>query len=341
MIRSSRTTQLREINNQNIASDFEHEEEEENKQILPSFDQRVLRFYRAKNYKKCIKTIDRILKVTPQENSLHYKILLAASYTMIGKKFKKSHSILNDVLRVKPLDSYALYGKGVAYYFQGDFDKSIEFLDKAIEANPSDMNQAKDLKIKIDLKRNQAMVMIKKLELEVCKDSSSDSDDINKDPAEEGIENLTLNEHKRSQSPASNKSDDDPLNTTILTPAQEMFNKGLDFYMSGSLAKSLKYFGKALKMEPDFEEAEEMGAKAQELIELLEVAEMNINEKNYEVVVEIINQAIDVDDGNDSINKLLYFKRGLAYFHLKENELSLKDYAMYEKLKNKIELKNL
>lgn len=306
MIRTPRSTQLQEINAKNSTSAELYEDIEEEEEKLPCFEEKVLFLYRAKNYVRCIKTIERILKVTPKQNSSHYKILLAASYTMSGKKLKKSHSILDDVLRENPNESFALYGKGVAYYFQQEFEKSIEYLNKAIAVNPQQMNPAKDLKIKINLERKEATVMLEKLNVEICKDEDSDCD--------------------AKKFPESDK--------TISTPAQEAYHEGMEFYMKGDLTNSRKFFENSLKLEPEYEEAEEMLAKVQELTELLDVAEMNLNEKNYEIVVEIINQAMElVDSDNDYINKTLYFKRGLAYFHMKENDLSLKDYAEFDRLK--------
>lgn len=317
-IRASRSTQLCEISNKNTASDNEEKEVP----TLPCFEENVLRLYRAKNYQRCIKTIERILKVTPKENSAHYKILLAASYTMTGKKFKKSHSILNKVLQVNPSDAFALYGKAVAFYFEREFDRSVEYLDKAIEVDPSpQMNRARDLKIKIDLERNKAMVVMEKLNVQMYKEENlKETNDNEEEPRVLAQLDSTLSQ----------------TSETTLSPSKEAFSKGLEYYMNGNLEKSLKYFGKAIKLEPEFEEAEEMGAKAQELVELLDIADINLSQKNYEVVVEIINQALEVvEDTNERICKILYFKRGLAYFHLEENELSLKDYAEFERLKQK------
>lgn len=419
--------------------------QDDNLNPLPYFEESVLKSYRAKNYQKCIKTIERILKVTPKEEAIHYKILQAAANTMLGKDLKKSHSILDKVLKHNPKDSYALYGKATAYYFQGDFDKSIEMLDKAIEANDDEMERAKNLKIRVEMERTRLKVVLEKIDVKI-NDFSEEENEIKKEEIFQEIKEIkgeilenspksknfknsrnfknvqksnldslklrqnnlvakiktrkNLNNSKYAEFNSSElkfneinsgmlqqsegnsnlenlnffgvengvndesllkslQNPDLPPNSQNITeepmdvddydpkpnlmpkissnsPAQECFNKGLDLYMSGNLRKSLKYFEKALKLESDFEEADEMGTKVQELIELMDLIEINLSQKNYEMVVEIITQAIDVDDGNDNVNKTLYFKRGLAYFHMKENEKSLKDYAEFERLKKKL-----
>jgi tetratricopeptide (TPR) repeat protein len=573
---------------------------DDNPNNLPYYEESVLTHYRSRNYRKCIKNIEKILKVTPKEEAAHYKILQGACYTMLSD-FKKAHAILQNVLKRNPKDSYALYNKATAYYFQGDFDRSLELLDRAIELNDtSEMERAKNLKIRVEIERKKLKIVLEKIDINInnsddefdvknikkeveneefkspksrnhskCKKSqkstvdslmlrqnnliakikrksliknedavfgdldeiegenlngkyeskdeklmngencensdlqnniSSKNDqrlikrlingstldllksensnnsslnhsnnlstnfestgprnktfdqtmdepmdideelsnpeafysarileseingpngDLNsetgasKQSLENGVKKLILtsgpNEQKssnlidqnlnsktqssesklnnsqnihsssskperprRSQKIDSRKSqnlksglnrrpdsvtnstgsklenDQNQENSNICagsnltpkissnSPAQESFNRGLDLYMAGNLRKSLKHFEKSLKLEPDFEEADEMGTKVQELLELMDLAEMNLSQKNYENVVEIITQALDVDDDNDNVNKILYFKRGLAYFHMKENENSLKDYAEFERLKKKL-----
>ncbi|KAL7013729.1 hypothetical protein ACKWTF_015544 [Chironomus riparius] len=418
---------------------------------LPFFEESVLFEYKTKQYTKCIKTIERILKVTPKDQSSHYKILLAASNTMIGKKFKRSHNLLNEVLAKNPFDAYALYGKGVAFYFESKFDESIRYFDRAIDVN-DEMEQAKEMRTRAQMKNMQVRVMLEKIKIEVGQKSEDENDEksissaiVKNEPefkvdssastnqdrvtaleqvpsincstrksktaklskteatnnddqvisnGNESIEaedkyskidsktapnnsrrslrssngtpkphpSLNQDPQSSSQEPQPNKflsesfkqiaskstiilesSSEDDLSdqqptSSASSSAQLKFNKALDLYMIGQLERSLKYFQKSLKYEPDFEEADEMGTKAQEFIELLEVIEINIAEKNYAAVVEICTEGLEIDEGNDAVNRKILFHRGLAYFHLGEDEKSLEDYDEYERLGLKLEI---
>lgn len=513
------------------------------KQSLPFFEESVLIEYKSKQYTKCIKTIERILKVTPKEQSSHYKILLAAANTMIGKKFKRSHNLLNEVLSQNPFDSYALYGKGVAFYFEGKFEDSVRYFDLAIDVNENGMEQAKEMKTRALVENKQVRVCLEKIKVEIGEKSDEEFDksieDVDKkslssvkvqailenpenmdvnlqnqgEKSENSVNNaenlsninhdiqnsltlmiqpgpsdqekptrilktennviinseqLTTNGSLKTKNPvnnsssigtkmletnatdpkidskienngnkaknnrrslrnasgssqkdedlklnASRSSEDNPAelsnigskiaqnlpkqpqssrrsskrtskpnhnpqmspeepptnkfssesfkqissksainfesssedDSADLRPtssansfAQEKFNKALDLYMIGELERSLKYFQKSLKYEPDFEEADEMGTKAQEFIDLLDVIDINILEKNYAAVVEICTEGLEIDEENDAVNRKILFNRGLSYFHLGDNEKSLMDYEEYERLGRKLEV---
>jgi len=523
--------------------------DENTKQSLPFFEESVLIEYKSKQYTKCIKTIERILKVTPKEQSSHYKILLAAANTMIGKRFKRSHNLLNEVLSQNPFDSYALYGKGVAFYFEGKFEDSVRYFDLAIDVNEDGMEQANEMKTRALVENKQVRVCLEKIKVEVGEKSDEEFDKIIEDVVKvQGIlenpenmdldtqisntqnndvnlqkqgeksgnsvkiaenstnitnsltlmtqpdplaqekptrisetennviinsEQLTKNGSPKNKNPVndsskigtkileadtsglkidskienngnkaknnrrtlrsangsshededlklnvSKSSEDNPANvgskiaqnspkqtqnsrrsskrtskpiqniqtslkssqhnlnpkispnkfssesfkqissksainfessseddSADLRPtssansfAQVKFNKALDLYMIGELERSLKYFQKSLKYEPDFEEADEMGTKAQEFIDLLDVIDINILEKNYAAVVEICTEGLEIDEGNDAVNRKILFNRGLSYFHLGDNEKSLTDYEEYERLGKKLEV---
>ena len=369
---------------------------------LPIFETSVLNAYRSKKYGMCIELIEKILMNNTDENKDHYKILQAASHTMLGKNFEISHSILDDVLLTDPSSSFAMYGKGVAFYFEEKFDKSIEMFDRAIEANPDEqMRRAKDMKIRIDLEQRKAIIRIEKIhqnpQEESCLsdsevpeeieslmeefDLATDEDPLNnfelvngkKDDdltslkvgavhftkhhkfsssqtsynGNEGIKNeepIEMSQEKKSISESSQPCILDDIvedsvkhepSSSLSKPvksAEELFAQGMTLYKSGLLKKSLRIFKKAFKTNPNMMEADEMGTKAQELLELMDVSAVNMLQKNYEVVVEIMNEALDIDESNDYVNRPFYFQRGLAYFHLGNNEESMKDYAKFDRI---------
>lgn len=388
---------------------------------LPVFDSKVLRAYRSQKYEKCIRLIDRILINNTDDNKDHYKILQAASYTMLGENIEIAHSILDEVLEADHSNSFALYGKGVAFYFEGKMDESVAMFNRAIEKNPSEeMERAKGMKMRIDLERRKAIIMVQKMDtdqqvlnIELPEGFEKMIEDFNATIDEEFTEldwiesgealgealddkmveiepatvqemkiDTTDNEVQTKVSSSSDAIDDSKVETVedtfridksevvstksfsrtpsphieadeakvdkvipeipeslpksfVPSTAEEFYAKGMELYMSGSLKKALKCFGKAVKLNPSFVDADDMGTKAQELLELMDVAAMNMTQKNYEAVVGILNEALEVDESNDYVNRPFYFQRGLAYFHLGKNEESLKDYANFDRL-NKI-----
>ncbi|CRL02237.1 CLUMA_CG015283, isoform A [Clunio marinus] len=149
--------------NQNERNDDLNEINEESQ--LPIFDSAVLRAYRADNFEKCIKLIEKILDNNNDEYKNHYKILQAASYTMLGKDLDKSHEILDEVLKEEPFNTSAYYGKGFAFYLSNKYEQSVKMLQKAIEIDPSEnMDKARNLMMRIDVNQRKLVVKVKKME---------------------------------------------------------------------------------------------------------------------------------------------------------------------------------
>lgn len=347
---------------------------------LPVFDSKVLKTYRNRRYGKCIELIERILNNNTDENKDHYKILLAGALTMLGKEIDKAHLILDEILQFAPMNSSALYAKGVAFYFEQKMDESVKMFDKAIESN-SEMDKARDMKMRIDLERRKAVIMVERVEetpevkmevdedvvmADVEKENSEKIAEIIGVPAvknsevfhEKTDENFQV-ESEKNLKPEKLEEKLKLVNSGTITSsdtlslgpipdipeslpksfkpktAEEFYEKGMELYMTGSLKKSLKMFEKSIKLDPSLTKSDEMGTKAEELVELIDTATMNMAEKNYAAVVEILNEALEVDPSNLYINRPFYFQRGLALFHLENNEESLKDYAEFDRI-NKI-----
>lgn len=384
-----------------LSMEVDEVEFDDPEETLPRFDEKVLVAYRQRNYEKCIELIERILiNNMDQCNKDHYKILQAASYTMIGQDFITAHSILDEVLFSDSKSAYAQYGKGVAFYFEKRFDESIEMLNNAIELNPQDMESAKDLKIRIDLEQRKPIIMIhkiwKKEDMDVPEDFEkfvADIETIHPEKLDTDIEfssnvienimpntlkqtslvtcevPVNLDEKKEqksskirtnslpkvSQTTEKDGNSPQPLQRKILrkmnpesnsikqnaevlqTTHEELFEQGMEHYKRGYPEKALKLFTKAVGIKPDFTEAEEMVAKVKELLELKDIADLNMAEKNYHAVIEICVEALEIDTSNDQINAHFFYQRGLANFHLGKTAESMKDYAKFDHI-NKMKL---
>jgi tetratricopeptide (TPR) repeat protein len=382
---------------------YSEDDKEKSEAPHPAFDAIVLKAFRDQDYENCIERISTILLNPRSKSKNHYRILQAASYTMLGVDFKSAHTILDDVIRDDPENSYALYGKGVAYYFQKRLDESLDMLNRAIAVNPDEMQRAKEMKVRIDLERRQAVIFLQKVDHEdlvqqsslpkepsetpnevkniekvikieipelTAKAQSEDQEpmildkqfdvDIKKEMlrlpiiTEKSVNTPNNKMHKKyitelqknlqhkpaeEQNTTSHISKSLPKSSDLYTCAQEFFEKGMELYMCGALKKALKMFGKAVKLKSSFEQAEEMGAKSQELLELMDMANLNMSEKNYHAVIEILNEALKVDDSNHFVNRPFFFQRGLAYFHLGQDEQSMKDYADFDRLNKLLDKK--
>lgn len=339
--------------------------EEQQDPNLPIFDDNVLKAYQSKSYERCIHLAEKILLVNTDDNKDHYKILQAGAYTMLGGKFDAAHSILDEVLAGDPTNAYAMYGKGVAFYFDKNYNAAVAMFEKAIVSRGAEnFDRARDMIMRIDLERRSAVIMVEKMsdtesvggcnfdeeQDDILQDSSNKpisfikvSSDPLIEPDEDQKENIQSSRlSDRTPSVASTKSFETIPEIPESLPksfnpstADEYFEKGMELYMVGALKKSLKMFEKSIKLDPKNEKAEEMGAKAQALQELLDMAAMNMNQKNYSAVVQIINEALEIDETNHYINRPFYFQRGLALYYLGKNQESVKDYAEFDRI-NKI-----
>lgn len=106
----------------------------------------------------------------------------------------------------------------------------------------------------------------------------------------------------------------------------------MQLYERGALKEALKLFVRALKLNHDFSEADDMRAQTQELLELKDMADLNMTEKNYEAVVEISTEAIEIDKANYHVTQPFYYQRGSALFQLGKTSESMMDYSEFDRI---------
>lgn len=340
------------------------------KHELPTIEDSILCAYRLKSYNRCLKQVETILKMSGQDLN-HYKIIQAACYTMIGGHFPKVHLILDKVIKEEPWNSFAIYGKGVALFFEARFDEAIITFDRAIGVNPTnEMDRAREMRghavqYKTDIQTSSTTTAVQadiapidpQLKTEISEslpfvinnDECIHIDKVeitNSPPAITDESPAILNKVPQFPIEGDPVSSSEPDEASKMSDSikqtkdpEELFSRGMCQYQAGNLKKALKLFERALKADSVMEKAEEMGSKVQELIELMDVASLNLTQKNYTMVVEIMNEALKIDPQNDFINRPFYFQRGLANFHLGKTEESVKDYAEFDKLNKKLQEK--
>jgi tetratricopeptide (TPR) repeat protein len=319
-----------------------------NEEQLPSFQTNVLEAYRNRLYQKCITLIERKLRREPNEAYHHYRILLAASYTMLGTDFRKAHNILDQVLHESPLNYYALYGKGVAYYFEKKIPECIDMMDQAIAVGGDGSARASNFKTKVLFHNRRAVVLIEKLNIDRIRSDREDSE-IFELSEDEDPNDITLNDDESEF--GDNDNDDDVfLNERIIfnkqdlidraqnlnSEAKELFLKALEHYHNGKMREAMESFNAVHTLEPSFVEAEGLKDKASELIDLIEIGESNLEGNKFEAVIVIANQAFEIEDKVDAINKAFHYMRGMAYFKMNKFAKSKKDYDQYDMLCKKL-----
>lgn len=110
--------------------------------------------------------------------------------------------------------------------------------------------------------------------------------------------------------------------------------KGLLYYRLSMLKESLMFFEKSIDMDPFFTEAEEMGARAQLLIELFSNYVKLMSEHNYIGAVSILTQMLDVDQANKNAIKMIYYQRAYAFIHCEDIQSAFADCSKICELEN-------
>lgn len=128
----------------------------------------IREFYRQQKHEECL----RLIEAAPEsvKNSSQYKILQASCLNNLSGKSLEAHSILDDVIKREPLNALAYYGKGLVFINEGNLELSVEYFEKAIQADPSEkMNKSRHMK-------SRAERMLKSVKLEKQKARKVESD---------------------------------------------------------------------------------------------------------------------------------------------------------------------
>lgn len=108
---------------------------------------RIVRNYQQKNYSACLTLLSEAPNVA--QNAPQYKVLKAACFVHLGRNIELAHAIFDDVLIKENRNSFAYYGKGLAYFSTKKMSQAIRCFDKAIELDISgSMGKALELKQK-------------------------------------------------------------------------------------------------------------------------------------------------------------------------------------------------
>lgn len=97
----------------------------------------ILRLYQAKEYSKCLETVEDFFACSSSSNVSHFQIIQAACWTNLSINGDRVFSSLNQIIKSEPKNSFAHYALGMSHYQAGDFHKSVESFETAVEINPT------------------------------------------------------------------------------------------------------------------------------------------------------------------------------------------------------------
>lgn len=304
------------------------------------FDPRILKLYRNKRYNECISSIEALIRVTEGRIQEDYRIFLSAAHVML-QNFTTAHDILDSIIATNPQSSFAYFNKGVAYYFDKKVSSSIAMLDMALLINPSaQMNRAREMKMRIDLESRKAVIVLKKM---------SESDLINTQmlaqqysEAGEMLRQANRTPQKQTTGRKSLQADQNDRNypnipealpkSFVPSSSEEFFTKAMEQYTTGCLQLALSTFKKSYELNSRSQKTKEMMSKIEQLIAHDEEAVAELEQENYEKVVEIASEALRIDETNHYINRKFFYQKGIALFYLGRSDESLKDYAEFERI---------
>jgi tetratricopeptide (TPR) repeat protein len=330
----------------------------ENHQTSSSIQQ-IITLFLAKRYMECLKMID----VAYCDDMTQMRILQASCWTQLGIKTEETEHQLQEIIQSEPNNAFAFYGLGLSYYLLGDFGKCIGPFTRAFELNESAMARA-------DLFKGYAMNVLKLFKdasAEFTAGRCSKALEILSlatlvDPENAAIKRLVKQQSDRFLQKVVGSLEvvleDEDLDMMLshvsflvrsgkfidadklmpkdelLTNSRGWFIKGQVKYMMGSIKLSLVCFNKALSMDQNMIEAMDLKIKAEKFVAAIEAAQKLMNEMENSKAVEVLNEALDIDNENKRLVQAIYFQRAAAKFNMGKQEEAFNDYLLFESLQN-------
>ncbi|KAG5666834.1 hypothetical protein PVAND_014844 [Polypedilum vanderplanki] len=96
-------------------------------------NEEIFKAYATEDYNKCLEYLE--LLPESDQNLNEIKVLKASCFVNIdnGNRIKEAHEILNEIITTDPVNSFAHFAKGLAFFKQQKLVESIEYFKKASE----------------------------------------------------------------------------------------------------------------------------------------------------------------------------------------------------------------
>jgi tetratricopeptide (TPR) repeat protein len=304
-----------------------------------------------------------MIDVAQCDDVTQMRILQASCWTQLGIKIEETEHQLQEVIQCEPNNAFAFYGLGLCYYLHGEFAKCILPFTRASEISAM---------ARVDLFKGYAIKVLKLFKdasAEFTAGRSSKALEILSlatlvDPENAAIKRLVKQQSDRFLQKVVGsleevlKEEEEDLDMILsqvsflvrsgkfidadklmpqdqlLINARGWFIKGQVKYMMGSIKLSLVCFNKALAMDQNMVEAIDLKIKAEKFVELIEAASKLMNEVENSKAVEVLTEALEIDDENKRLVQAIYFQRAAAKFNMGKQEEAFNDYLVFESLQN-------
>ena len=244
-------------------------------------------FYRLKEYELSNEAAEKALTINPKNaRGNHYR----GNYYAINNEYDKAIEYYNKAIEADSKDDYPYIGLGIVYYDLKEYDKAKECYKKAIEANPKDAYSYNGLgNTYYDLKEfNKAIEYYNKaIEIDP-KDAYSYN----------GLGNTyyDLKEFNKAIEYYNKAIEIDPKD------AYPYSGLGNTYYDLKEFDKAIEYYNKAIEIDP------------KETFSHNRLGNIQSNLKKYDKAIEYYNKAIE----NDPKYLSPYYNLGLTYYKLQE-----------------------
>lgn len=114
--------------------------------------------------------------------------------------------------------------------------------------------------------------------------------------------------------------------------AQQCYLKGLLRYHYGEVARAHWYFDEALKIDEHMQKAKDMKEKSRMLVEMMGDATEDMKAQRYQIAIEKLNGALEIDPTNARVVQGIYFQRAGCKFQQGQIKAAFKDYLEFEAL---------
>lgn len=214
-----------------------------------------------------------------------------------------------------PLHILIFLSKAKANFMVGELSSGFEKLKLSSAIDPNNNSIKKMIQ---EIRDTSVKMIVGRLEMEVLKN-------IDKETKMNHVEFLIR----------SNKLDE----AVKLLPVDEesaryFYLKGVINYLSGALKKSVNDFSKALEINGEMKEADDLLGKATMFIDLIDGAAELTNLHDYSSACHNLSNALEVDTENKRVVQAIYFQRAVCKFHMGKQAESFLDYLMFEDLQN-------
>lgn len=328
----------------------------------------IAALFTNRQFEECLTFVE----IAQQSNKItlnQAKVFKAGCWIHLKTNQEESMKSLHEVIQEEPTNAFAYFEIGVSYYLTGRFNEAISQFEysKALHNSmlvSSNVYISYCKKILETFAESEttfnngdyvgAMRILKKaLEIDEFNESVKKvADEIfasfisrvisnleNKTLGPDENQNLTIEATDQLSEIEKMILADNFVEAEQLLPAegtshtsQQCYLKGLLRYRYGEAARGNWYFNKALEIDPGHFKAREMAEKSKMLLKMMKDATDDMAAQRYQIAIEKLTGALEIDPSNLRIVQGIYFQRCVCKFQQGNQDAAFKDFLEHEKL---------